>query len=67
MVNIRTYANLFEAEFAVRTLEEHGIEAHLSSEDVGGFIPSSFATGGVRLLVAESDADRAVTILKSKS
>ena len=67
MISIKTYANQFEAEFAVRTLEEHCIEAHLSSENVGGLVPSSFATGGVRLFVDEDDADRAVTILKSKS
>ncbi len=67
MICIKTYANLFETEFALRTLGEHGLEAHLSSEESGGPVPSSFATGGVRLFVDDGDVDRVIAILTSPS
>jgi hypothetical protein len=63
MICIKTFANQFEADLAVRTLESHGLDARLSSEDVAGGIPSSFAIGGVRLIVDESIAEEAVAIL----
>jgi hypothetical protein len=65
MICIKTYANLFEAEAAKLTLEQHGLRARLSSEDVAGGIPASFATGGVRLFVDDSSVEEAVAILTS--
>ena len=67
MIHIKTYANQFEAEFALRVLEQHGIESRVSSQESGGPVPSSFATGGVRLYVEDGDADRAIEILTQAS
>ena len=61
MICIKTFANLFEAELAGRTLEAHGLAVRLSSDDGGGMIPSGF--GGVQLFIEDADAERAVAIL----
>lgn len=60
MICIKTFANLFEAEVAGRTLETHGLEVRLSTDD-GRDMTSGF--GGVQLFVEDGDADRAVAIL----
>jgi hypothetical protein len=60
---IRTFANQFEAEIARSTLQAEGIDAFLSSDDVGGELPATHATLGIRLFVASADADRAVSLL----
>lgn len=60
MICIKTFANLFEAEVAGRTLEAHGLEVRLSTDD-GRDMTSGF--GGVQLFVEDADADRAVAIL----
>jgi hypothetical protein len=63
--SIRTYANQFEAETARSALNAAGIEALLSSDETGGIMPSSFATGGVRLYVAAAEVDRAIQLLRA--
>ena len=60
MICIKTYANLFEAEVAGRTLEAHGLEVRLSTDDARDWT-SGF--GGVQLFVDDADAERAVAIL----
>ncbi len=60
MICIKTFANLFDAEAARRTLEVQGLEARLSTDD-GTDMTSGF--GGVQLFVDDADADRAVAIL----
>jgi hypothetical protein len=61
MICLKTFANVFEAEVAARTLEAHGLAVRLSSDDGGRMIPSGF--GGVQLFVEDADAERAVAIL----
>ena len=63
---IRTYAHQFEAEAERSTLLSEGLDALLSSDDVGGELPGSFAPGGVRLLVESADVERAIQILKQQ-
>ncbi len=60
MICIKTFANLFEAEVAGQTLEAHGLEVRLSTDD-GRDMTSGF--GGVQLFVEDDDAERAVAIL----
>ncbi len=60
MICIKTFANLFEAEVAGQTLEAHGLEVRLSTDD-GRDMTSGF--GGVQLFVEDADAERAVAIL----
>ncbi len=63
-VCIKTYANQFDAEQAALLLREQHIDAFLSSDDLGGAIPGSFAIGGTRLFVDAASVDHAITILK---
>jgi hypothetical protein len=62
MKTVQHYFNLAEGLFAQSLLEASGIDASLldqNSADIG----TMFAGGGMRLQVAEEDADRAVEIL----
>ena len=64
LVCIKTYNNRLEAELEKGLLDSRGIQAMISSDDAGGMRPDlSWSTGGVRLLVKQEDADRALELL----
>jgi hypothetical protein len=60
---LKTFANEVDAEIAKDHLQAHGIEAFVSKDDAGGMRPHLQITMGVRILVLQSDADRASEIL----
>lgn len=65
-VIVETFWSVEEAQLARGFLETEGVECHL--EDLAtatNFWHLSIATGGVKLRVAPSDADRAVALLQS--
>ncbi len=59
-VNSRT-----EAALIVGLLESHGVPAFASTDDAGGQEPQWQLSGGVRVLVAPSDADVARQLLEA--
>jgi hypothetical protein len=64
LVCIRTYSFRPEAELARSVLEASGIESVLLADDAFGMRPMvGVATGGVRLCVRGSDAEKADAIL----
>jgi Putative prokaryotic signal transducing protein len=56
------FPNRIEAEIAQSALESVGIESMISADDGGGVQPGLW-TNGVKLLVREPDAARALEIL----
>jgi len=62
MTTIHNYFNVAEAGFAQSLLEASGIEASLLDETTAG-MGTMFGSGGMRLQVAEEDAERALEIL----
>ncbi len=66
-VCIRTYLSQPEAEVDRAFLESCGIRAWIEADDCGGMQPFLvYGTGGVRLLVEESQAQEATALLESK-
>jgi hypothetical protein len=63
-VVINTFDNEAEAEMAQQLIEDAGVRAFVSKDDAGGMEPHLQLTGGVRLVVARADAERAREILK---
>jgi hypothetical protein len=64
-VTVASFGTLPEAELARNRLEQDGIHAHLSDgESVSMMWMYSTALGGVKLMVAEEDAERAGYILE---
>ena len=64
LVVIATYTFRQDAELVVTYLINNGVDAVESPDDCGGTNPVvGFATG-IRLLVPESQAKRAITVLK---
>jgi hypothetical protein len=59
----QTFTSRVEADLAVRILAESGIDAHVSSGDAGGAIPSMQPLLGVRLQVANQDAAKAEVLV----
>ena len=65
-VCIKVYNYRHEALRAVEILKSHGIEAMIRADDAGGMRPDLVMhTGGVKLIVIEEAADRALEILES--
>jgi hypothetical protein len=54
-----------EAELMVGLLTSHGVRAAVTTDDAGGQEPQLQLQGGVRVLVAASDADVARQLLAS--
>jgi hypothetical protein len=54
-----------EAELMVGLLTSHGVRAAVTTDDAGGQEPQLQLQGGVRVLVAASDADVARHLLAS--
>ena len=62
LVAVGDFPNRIDAELAQGALESAGIESMVSADDAGGMRPSLWLSG-VRLLVREPDAARALEIL----
>ena len=62
-VALRTFDNEAEAEMAQQMLADAGLRSFVSKDDAGGMEPQLQLTGGVRLIVSSSNAERAKEIL----
>lgn len=62
-VIVRESLHESEAQVVVALLESEGIEAVIDEDDAGDQLPSLEEARGVRVLVAQADAERARTIL----
>lgn len=62
-VVVKTFDNEAEAEMARQMLEDAGVRSFVSKDDAGGMEPQLQLTGGVRLIVSNSNAERAREIL----
>ena len=65
LVVVRTFLNHVEADLAKGALEAAGIESAISADDAGGMRPHLWVGAGVRLLVRQTDVERAVEILET--
>jgi hypothetical protein len=66
LVTIATFPDVPEAELAKERLQLEGIDAYVFAENTAGIMPYlNPATGGIRLQVEASDAERAKEILGS--
>lgn len=63
LVVVADFPNRIDADIAHSALEASGIESFVSGDDAGGLQPGLWMKG-VRLLVREGDADRALAVLK---
>lgn len=64
MVILKRFPNSMTANLARAALMEHGIESFVADENLANADPPVvFASGGLRLMVADEDRDRAATIL----
>ena len=66
-VVVGEYDNEIDAEIAKGHLEASGISASIIKDDGGGMFPSLQNVEGVQLLVAETQVEKAMTILQAKS
>jgi hypothetical protein len=62
LVTVGTFLNHIEADLAKSALEAAGIESLILSDDCGGVRPHLWM-GGIKLLVRDDDAQRAIEIL----
>ncbi len=64
-VVIRNFNNRLEAEIAKGYLEAEGLDVSISTDDAGGMYPQlALMSGGVRLLVDDTDMLKAEALLK---
>ncbi len=62
---LAVYHNYIDAHIAAGMLEDNNINCHLINEHTSSIDPIlSTANGGIRLMVAESQAERAVELLQ---
>lgn len=59
----RVFSSRLNADLATQRLEEAGIRVVVAADDCGGMYPSLSVTGGIRLLVSETDLPWAKAIL----
>jgi hypothetical protein len=64
LVVLRVFSNEIEAGMSQQVIQESGVKAFVFKDDVGGMEPQLQLTGGIRLVVNRTDADRAHEILK---
>ena len=62
---IKVFSNEIEAAMAQQVLQGSGIKAFIFKDDAGGMEPQLQLSGGVRLVVAQEDAERACEIVKT--
>ncbi|MFB0516384.1 MAG: putative signal transducing protein [Candidatus Neomarinimicrobiota bacterium] len=64
---IKTYPDRQRAQIDKAFLESHGIAAVIHADDLGGMAPGlAFGSKGVRLLVAEDQAEEALALLNAR-
>ena len=64
IVCVKSCNTRLEAELDKSLLDSHGIESMISADDAGGMRPDLlWAAGGVRLLVKQEDAQKALKLL----
>ena len=63
LVTLATFDNSIKAELARSALANAGIDARLGDEDLATMLPSNMV-GGVKLIVREEDAERAIEIYR---
>lgn len=66
LVKAAAFLDINEAYLAKGLLESEGIEALLFDEHSAIVVYTPYAVGGLRLMVKESDLDRAKSILPAK-
>ncbi len=67
IIEIATFGTAFEARAVAAHLASEGIRASVLTDNAGGAIPSmSLLEGGVRLVVAASDVERARSVIKER-
>jgi len=62
---IKVYAHELDAIMAQEVLQQAGVSAFIFADDAGGMEPHLQRTLGVRLLVSQADAARALEILQT--
>jgi hypothetical protein len=62
-VVVETYSDASFAEAALSLLESEGVEAVIHSDDAGHGLPNLDFAGGVRVVVAPADLERARALL----
>ena len=66
LIKIKSFLNRQEAELAKGVLGSYGIDSMISADDCGGMRPHlSMGFSGVKLLVNESDVEKAKEILEN--
>jgi hypothetical protein len=65
MIQVGAYPTRSDAELAQTALAAAGITSQVVADDAGGAYPFDL-TGGVRLLVAEADAEDAAEVLSGR-
>ena len=65
LVKVAAFLDVNEAYLAKGLLESVGIEAHLFDERSAIVVYTSYALGGIRLMVKQSDLARAKSILSA--
>ena len=63
LVSIRAFGNRFESDIACGILENADIPCTVAADDCGGMQPNLRMSTGVRILVPESKAEEALSIL----
>ncbi len=63
LVTVATFGSVVEAELAKERLANAGIPALVADEAAGGVMPYLASSSGVRVQVAQENADRAREIL----
>ena len=64
VVVLRMFSNEIDARMSQQVLQGSGVKAFVFKDDVGGMEPQLQLTGGVRLVVNRTDAERAHQILE---
>lgn len=65
LVVVGDFPNRIDADLAKGALDASGIDSFVSGDDAGGVQPGLWMKG-VRLLVREDDAERALAVLQSE-
>ena len=65
LVTLRTFFNATEAHIIKGLLESEGIEAYLLDEHSAAYVYTPITVGGMRLVVRQSDIEKANEILFS--
>lgn len=61
---IKVFGDRIEAEIVRSLLEANGINSQILADDQGGLRPALAFSGGVKLIVSDADAERALKIIE---